>query len=187
MQAFVAALVLALGCGVAVAQPAYTVRDVAVKKEPYDDATTVGKLAERAQVEVTKRLGGWVEIRSTTVSGWVRMLSVRMGSPGETRTGSSGLGSLFGFARSGGSGASVTTGVRGLDKEQIQNAQPNLAELQKLQGFAVSKQDAQAFAGADPRLAPQRVDYLAAPSAFGTPATSGAPATPVPGASPFSQ
>jgi hypothetical protein len=107
------------------------------------------------------------------------MLAVRMGSPGETR--SSGLGSLFGIPRSGSSGASVTTGVRGLDKEQIQNAQPNFAELQKMQGFGVSRQDAQAFAGGDPRLASQRVDYLTGSSALG------APAAPVPGSSPFSQ
>ncbi len=182
MKVFVTALALALGCGVATAQSGYTIRDVTVKKEPYDDAATVGKLAERAPVEVTKRLGGWVEIRSSAVNGWVRMLSVRMGSPGGTRSGSSGLGSLFNIARSGSSGAAVTTGVRGLDKEQIQNAQPNLAELQKMQGFAVSRQDAQAFAGGDPQLTSQRVDYLAAPSAFGAPA-----ATPVPGSSPFSQ
>jgi hypothetical protein len=181
MKAVVAVLSLglALGCGVAAAQSGYTIRDVAVKKEPYDDAATVGKLAERTPVEVTKRLGGWVEVKSGAQTGWVRMLSVRMGSP-ETRSGSSGLGSLFGIARSGSSGASVTTGVRGLDKEQIQNAQPNFAELQKMQGYGVSRQDAQAFAGGDPRLAPQRVDYLTGSAA--APA-----ATPLPGSSPFSQ
>jgi hypothetical protein len=181
MKAFVTALVLALGCGVAAAQSGYTIRDVAVKKEPYDDAATVGKLAEKAPVEVTKRLGGWLEIKSSTLTGWVRMLSVRMGSPGETRSGSSGLGSLFGIGRSGSSGASVTTGVRGLDKEQIQNAQPNFAELQKMQGFGVSRQDAQAFAGGDPRLASQPVDYLTGSSA------AAVPSTPPPGSSPFSQ
>jgi hypothetical protein len=181
MKAFVTALVFALAYSVAWAQSGYTIRDVAVKQEPYDDAATVGKLAEKAPVEVTRRLGGWLEVKSGSLTGWVRMLSVRMGSPGATRSGSSGLGSLFGIARSGSSGASVTTGVRGLDKEQIQNAQPNFAELQKMQGFGVSRQDAQAFAGGDPRLASQQVEYLTA----GAAAT--APATPVPGSSPFSQ
>jgi hypothetical protein len=181
MKAFVTALVLALACGVAWAQSGYTIRDVAVKKEPYDDAATVGKLDEKAPVEVTRRLGGWLEVKSGSLTGWVRMLSVRMGSPGAIRSGASGLGSLFGIARSGSSGASVTTGVRGLDKEQIQNAQPNFAELQKMQSFGVSRQDAQAFAGGNPRLASQRVDYLTS-----TP-TASAPETPPPGSSPFSQ
>jgi hypothetical protein len=181
MKAVVAVLVLALVSGVAWAQSGYAIRDLAVKKEPYDDAATVGSLAAKSPVEVTKRLGGWLEIRSGAVTGWVRMLSVRMGSPGATRSGASGLGSLFGIARSGSSGASVTTGVRGLDKEQIQRAQPNFAELQKMQGFGVSKQDAQAFASGDPRLASQRVDYLTASSA------GAAPGAPVPGSSPFSQ
>ncbi len=183
MKAFVTAfaLALALGCGVAAAQSGYAIRDVAVKQEPYDDATTVGKLAEKAPVEVTRRQGGWLEVKSSNLTGWVRMLSVRMGSPGGTRSGSSGLGSLFGIARSGASGAAVTTGVRGLDKEQIQNAQPNFAELQKMQGFGVSAQEAQAFAGGNPRLAPQRLDYLTASPA------AAASDTPVPGSSPFSQ
>jgi hypothetical protein len=182
MKAVVAALILALACGLAWAQPGYTIRDVAVKKEPYDDAATVGKLAEKTPLEVTRRLGGWLEVRSSTVTGWVRMLSVRMGSPGEARSGSSGLGSLFSIARSGSSGASVTTGVRGLDKEQIENAKPNPAELQKMQSFAVSRQEAQAFAAGNPALASQRVDYLVAPSAAAAPS-----AAPVPGSSPFSQ
>jgi hypothetical protein len=180
MKALVSLLVFALGCGLAWAQSGYTIRDVAVKQEPYDDAATVGKLAEKAPVEVTKRQGGWLEVKSANLTGWVRMLSVRIGSPGAVRSGSSGLGSLFGFARSGSTGASVTTGVRGLDKEQIQAAQPNFAELQKMQSYGVSKQDAQAFAAGNPALASQRVEYLTAPAA------ADAPASP-PGASSFSQ
>jgi N-acetylglucosaminyldiphosphoundecaprenol N-acetyl-beta-D-mannosaminyltransferase len=42
---------------------------------------------------------------------------------------------MFNVARTGTSGTQVTTGVRGLDAEQIANAQPNPAELAKQEKF----------------------------------------------------
>lgn len=181
--------VLSLAAAQAWAQQGYTIREVELKQEPFTDAATLATLPEKTSVTITKRQGGWMQITSTPGNGWIRMLSVRLGEPGGTASTSSSSGgswfaSLFSLGRSSSSGAAVTTGVRGLDKQQITNATPNLAEVQKMQAFTVSKDQAQQFAGGDPRLGTQKIDYLAKPSgSFGS---SSGSSTPPPGSSPFS-
>src|SRR5215831_5768946 len=138
----------------------FAVRDTEVKKEPFSDAQTVGTLAEKAQVKVLARQGGWMQVESGAVSGWVRMLSIRMNSSQSSF--GSGLRSLFSVARTGSSGQTVTTGVRGLDKEDIKNAKPNPEEVKKLAAFAASRSDAQKFAAGNPQLKTQKIDYLQA-------------------------
>ena len=76
-----------------------------------------------------------------------------------------GVKSLFNVARTGSSGTAVATGVRGLSKEQIQNARPNPVELQKLGTFVAARSDAEQFAAGDPQLKAQAIDYLPAPGA----------------------
>jgi uncharacterized protein YgiM (DUF1202 family) len=154
------ALLLLLAAPAFAQETGYAVRETEVKKEPYSDAQTVGTLAEKAQVKVLDRQNGWMQIESGTQAGWVRMLSIRMdsGSSGFV----SGLKSLFSVARTGSSGRTVTTGVRGLDKEDIKNAKPNPEEVKKLAGFAASRSDAEKFAAGNPKLATQKIDYLQA-------------------------
>jgi hypothetical protein len=156
----IAVIALILAVAPAIAQEAgYAVRETEIKKEPFSDAQTVGTLAEKAQVKVLARQGGWMQIEAAGfASGWVRMLSIRMSS-GQGSV-ASGLKSLFTVARTGSSGQTVTTGVRGLDKEQIQNAKPNPEELKKMAGFAATKGDAEQFAAGSPQLKNQKVDYL---------------------------
>lgn len=162
MKILLAVILLSLGVAQAVAQESgYAVRQTEVKKEPYTDADTVATLAENARVKIVKREGGWMQIESSQTAGWVRMLSVRM-SGAQQSSRDSGFRSLFNIARTGSTGQTVTTGVRGLDKEQIQNAKPNPAELQKLAGFAASKSDAERFAAGNPALKRQSVEYLPA-------------------------
>jgi hypothetical protein len=159
MRMLLAALVFALGVAPAVAQETgFAVRQTEVKKEPFSDAESVGRLAEKAQVKVLARQGGWMQVESGALSGWVRMLSIRMNSGQSSIV--SGLKSLFSVARTGSSGTTVTTGVRGLDKEQIQKATPNPEELKKLAGFAATRSDAERFAAENPQLKNQRIEYL---------------------------
>jgi hypothetical protein len=161
---FAAALVVSVASIVAaqaLAQDSgFTVRKTEVKAEPFTDAGTVGSLAEKAQVRVVARQGGWMKVESPAASGWVRMLAIRTAAAAETKTGDSGIGALFNVARTGSSGTAVATGVRGLDKEQIQNAKPNPAELEKLSRFRAAKTDAERFADGKPALKAQSVDYL---------------------------
>jgi hypothetical protein len=161
LRGTLALLALATLAGVASAQDAgFAVRKTEVKAEPYTDAGTVGWLAEKAQVRIVGRQGGWMKVESQAANGWVRMLAIRMASTADPKSGDSGIGTLFNVARTGSSGTAVATGVRGLDKEQIQKARPNPAELDKLSGFRAAKGDAERFAGGKPPLQARSVDYL---------------------------
>jgi hypothetical protein len=156
----VAALVVLVAAPVLAQDAGFAVRKTELKAEPFSDAATVAALAEKAQVRILVRQGGWMKVESQTASGWVRMLAIRMASTGESASGDSGIKSLFNVARTGSSGTAVATGVRGLDKEQIQNAKPNPAELEKLSGFRAAKSDAERFADGKPALKAQSVEYL---------------------------
>jgi hypothetical protein len=88
------------------------------------------------------------------------MLSLQLARGASDRRADNGLRSLFNVARSGGSGATVTTGVRGLSEEQLKSARPNPQALQELERYTADRNDAQRFA-AEGKLQAQRVDYLA--------------------------
>jgi hypothetical protein len=86
------------------------------------------------------------------------MLSLR-GYGTATRRGDNGLKSLFNFGRSGSSGFTVATGVRGLSEEDLKNAKPDIRELEMMHNYAVNKAMAERFAR-DARLKSQQLDYL---------------------------
>ena len=139
-------------------QPAYTVRSTEIKQQPFSDAATVATLNEKASVSILSRQGGWVRISSERGNGWVRMLSLRSSGPA-AKQGDTGLQSLFNVARSGSSGVTVATGVRGLSEEDLRNARPNPRELEKLQRYEANKSQAESFArGA--KLKTRQMDYL---------------------------
>lgn len=141
-------------------EAAYTASATDLKAEPSRSAETLDKLPQRTAVVQLARKGSWVQVRHGEQTGWVRLLVVRPGVPGAARRGDSGLFKLFNIARSGSSGAAATTGVRGLDKEQIKNASPNAAELAKLDGYLASESDARRFASDKPALIVATVPYL---------------------------
>jgi hypothetical protein len=143
MKTFILLLLFPLAC---LAEPATTIRQVEVKKAPAADADTIGQIAENTAVDALERKGGWTRVKSASGEGWVRMLALRFGGPGQAKKGDSGISSLFNVARSGSSGTTVTTGVRGLDPEMLANAQPNPAELAKMEQFAVTPDAAAGFA-----------------------------------------
>jgi hypothetical protein len=151
------AAVLCLVPLLAAAEPATLVRAAELKKDPATDAAKVADLAENAKVDALERNGGWVRVKTAAgVEGWVKLLSLRYG--GTARQGDSGLQQALNAARTGSSGTQVTTGVRGLDAEKISTAQPNPAELKKLQGYAETKAASSGFADAG-KLKAQRVEY----------------------------
>lgn len=139
-------------------QTAYTVRSTEIKQQPFSDAATVTKLNQNTSVNIVKRQGGWVRITSESGKGWVKMLSLRSNGTAASR-GDSGLKSLFNIGRSGSSGFTVATGVRGLSEEDLKSAKPDTRELEKLQNYAVNKSKAEKFAR-DAKLKSQQLDYL---------------------------
>jgi len=139
-------------------QISYTVRATEIKQQPFSDATTVGMLVEKASVKVILRQGGWVKISSGQGDGWVKMLNLRSTN---TKQGDSGLQSLFNMGRSGSSGITVATGVRGLSEEDLKNARPNPAELAKLKNYAADKGQAERFARTG-KLNAQTLEFIPA-------------------------
>ena len=139
------------------AGPATVVRATELKAEPASDAATVVRLAENTRVDALERKGGWTRVKAPGGEGWVKMLALRYEAAGEKR-GDSGLAQAFNVARTGSSGTQVTTGVRGLDEEKLAKAQPNPAELAKLDGFAVDRTGATGFA-AQGKLSAATVPY----------------------------
>jgi Bacterial SH3 domain len=144
---------------VAHADPATTIRAVELKQAPASDAETVATLEEEATVQTGERRGGWIRVKTDAgASGWVKFLALRFSGTGRGKNSDSGVAQLFNPARSGSSGSQVTTGVRGLDAEDISAAQPNPTALERMDGYAVNADEASRFAAAGP-LQPQSVDY----------------------------
>jgi hypothetical protein len=129
-----------------------------IKAEPFRDAKVVGRLAAGDRVSIVKRDGAWLMI-SSPKKGWVRMLSVRRGggpsAPGVTASGMASLAS----GRAGTGSVVSSTGVRGLNEEDLKSAHFNEGETELAESYAVNKKDAGQFA-AKARLKARKVDYL---------------------------
>jgi len=153
------ALLLLLAPALCLAEPATVVRATELKQQPASDAASVATLAENAKVDALERKGGWTRVKAEGgAEGWVRMLALRYAGAGEAKQGDAGISQILNVARTGTSGAQVTTGVRGLDAEQLANAKPNAAELKKMDRYAASKEGAEGFA-AKGKLSAQQVAY----------------------------
>ncbi len=140
---------------------AYTVRVTDLKAKPYTDAATLSKLPEKSHVEVLARKASWMQIKHDDTTGWVKMLSLRFGDATQQKSGDSGLSALFNVASTGGSGSTVSTGVRGLSEENLKNPKPDPQAMKELQRYTVSKRDAQSFAKSG-KLRSNQLDYLSA-------------------------
>lgn len=162
--------------GAAHAEPALTTRSTELQSQPQSDAATVATLAENTKVEVLTRKGAWCQVKTATgQAGWVRMLALKpeagaqqnpQQAPAPASANPIGaLGGLLTAGRTSNTGT-VTTGVRGLSEEDLQNAQANPAEVEKMQKFNVDKDSAQAFAQRS-KLTPVKLDYLPDPAPTG--------------------
>jgi hypothetical protein len=129
--------------------------------EPFRDAKKVASLTTGDSVEILKNQGGWFQVKSTKGSGWVRMLSVRRG---EARKGSVDAAGVLGLAsgRAGTGRVVATTGIRGLNEEDLKAAKYNEPELKKAESYVVTKAEARKFA-VEGKLVVRKVEYLPAP------------------------
>ncbi|HEY6281163.1 MAG TPA: hypothetical protein VIW72_05130 [Burkholderiales bacterium] len=141
----------------------YTMRSTELKDAPFSDAKTLATLPEKTKVEIISRQGAWLQVKEQQ-QGWVRLLSLRTGE-GRTIGGDSGLESLInlGLGRSGNTGVTVATGVRGLSEADLKNARPNPQELEKLHQLTIPPAEAQKFA-ASAKLTAQQINYLPEPA-----------------------
>lgn len=139
-------------------ESAQVIRETALRREPFTDAEAVSTLAANTPVQLLLRQGAWVQVQTGEAQGWLRLLSLRTAAPAAP-TGANGLQQALNVARTGASGNTVATGVRGLSKEDISKAAPNPAELEKLGRFAADETLARSFAAGGP-LTTAEVPFL---------------------------
>lgn len=132
-----------------------------LKTEPFRDAKTVAKLAAGDKVDILKKDGGWYQVKSAKGKGWVRMLNIRKGDARKSSGGASGVLALA-SGRAGTGKVVATTGIRGLNEEELKAAKFNEAELKLAESYASSKPEAAKFATSG-KLAARPFDYLPAP------------------------
>jgi hypothetical protein len=169
------ALPLMLGCLTAKAEPAVTRRAVDLLAQAQSDAALLAALSKDTKVEILARKGAWSQVRTAAgQTGWVRMLSLQgeaqpdAAAPAQAAANPlAGLGTLLSSGRTENT-ATVTTGVRGLSEEDIQNAQAKPDELEKLKQFTADQKTAQAYAVRS-KLTPAKIEYMAAPAAPASP------------------
>ena len=171
MRRLLLTLWLGLACATAAgAEKALVIRPADLLAQPFIDAAKVGPVAANQQVDVLSRQGAWVNVSAGGHSGWVRALNLRLegaaGSGGPARPQQAGerpsVGSLSNPAslfRTNSSGRTVTTGVKGLDEENIRNASVDPAQVQSLAALATTADDARAMAS-ESKLAENKVEYL---------------------------
>ena len=156
---WISVILLGFCCGLAqAADVAYTIRATELKARPYSDAVTLARLPQRTRVVVVGRRSSWMQVQAEGSNGWVKMLSLKFNSA-ESKSSDSGLATLFNVASSGGSGRSVTTGVRGLSEQDLKDAKPNPKALQAMEDFAVDGSEAQKFARSG-KLSSQNIRYI---------------------------
>lgn len=133
-----------------------------LKAEPFRDARTVGSIDRGEAVEILDRQGGWFRVQRARSTGWVRMLSIRRG---EARKGGGEIAGVLGLAsgRAGTGQVVSTTGIRGLNEEQLKAARYQETEVQRLEALTITREAAAEFA-ARGKLAARTVPYLPAPA-----------------------
>lgn len=179
MKSFILAFAGLFTVGAVHAESALTVRATELQAQSQSDAATLATLSQNTKVDVLRRSGAWSEIKTAAgLTGWVRMLALKFDADGGSQTAApakssanplGALNSLLSTGRTSNT-ATVTTGVRGLSEEDLQNAQANPDELQKAQKFAADKGAAQAFAQRT-KLTPSKLEYLPEPAPVRTNAT----------------
>jgi hypothetical protein len=158
---FAAALLFA-GIAAHAAESGFTLRATDLKTQPFSDAATLITLPEKTPVTITTRQSAWMQIRTRDgKSGWVRMLSVRLGDPNQKPGGGNILAAIgIGSRPRPQTSATVTTGVRGFSEEELKEAKPNPVEVDKMEGFAADPAQLPAFAQ-NGKLAARPVPYFA--------------------------
>jgi hypothetical protein len=157
-SALIGALTLAFTASPAAAENGAMIRAGELKAMPFIDAAASAKLAANQQVTIVSRKGGWVEVEANGQTGWVRMLNVRLAVAGGPAAGQTNVRAAS-LLRTNSSGKTVTTGIKGLGEEDLQNAAPDPAQVAELTAMAVPASEASANALAS-GLVEQQVDFL---------------------------
>lgn len=117
-----------------------------LRAEPYADAKVAGSFSRGERLEILKKQGAWLQVKSKKSTGWVRLLSVKRGA---ASTGNQSAGVLAVASGRAGTGQVVsTTGVRGLSEQDLKTAKFNETEVKTLESYTLSAEQGRQFANA---------------------------------------
>ncbi len=163
----VVALTAALPLAATAQEAAVTRRAVELRDAPADGGRAIASLPAQAAVTRTaERKGPWVQVRTAQgATGWVHLFDVGPAAGPAEGAGAGGalrgVTSLFGAGRPTQTGG--TAGIRGLEAQDIANANPNPAAVTQMENLRQGEGEARAFADRA-ALRPVAVDPLPSPS-----------------------
>lgn len=130
----------------ALAATGTVLRNDKLYSQPSVTASVAGTAARGTNVTILAKQGGWLRVKAGTTTGWIRLLSVRAGAGG---LGGAGVGDVVGAAttRSNPSRVVAVAGLRGLNDEDLKQAEFNAAEMARLEAIRLSPAQARSFAG----------------------------------------
>lgn len=151
-------MVLALVCAGLAAAPAWaqeaavTRRAIEVRASPGEQGRSVASLPAQAPViRTNERQGPWVQVRTGSgATGWVHLFDIGPASAsaaggGVASSALRGVTSLFGGARPA-TQTGTTAGIRGLDRTDLAQAQPDPRAVSQAEGFRASEGEARSYA-----------------------------------------
>ncbi|MES2917152.1 MAG: SH3 domain-containing protein [Pseudomonadota bacterium] len=142
--------------GTASAEPGTLLRDSELRAKPFGDAAVVAALKAKDSIDIVARQGAWAQVKAGGQAGWVRVLNVRTGSG---QRGDAGVGQLASVFKTGSSGTTVTTGVKGLSEQKLATAEPAPAEARRLDQYRETEAGARGFAR-QAKLASQELPFF---------------------------
>ncbi|MES2013786.1 MAG: SH3 domain-containing protein [Pseudomonadota bacterium] len=126
------------------AETGSALKNDSIRAEPFTDAKLAGNITRGDSVEILKKQGAWLQIKTKKSTGWVRILSVKRGTTSASNQSAGVLALASGRA---GTGQVVsTTGIRGLSEEELKAAKFNEAEVKAMEGYTISADQGRQFA-----------------------------------------
>lgn len=141
-----ACLIPAYVTSVSAAEIGSALKNDSLRAEPFADAKVTGSFTRGDSLEILKKQGAWLQVKTKKNTGWVRLLSVKRGSATSSNQAAGALAVASGRA---GTGQVVsTTGVRGLSEQELKAAKFNESEVKALESYTQSAEQGQQFAKA---------------------------------------
>jgi uncharacterized protein YgiM (DUF1202 family) len=147
------------------AETGSAIKDDQLRAEPFTDAKTVASVKRGESLTILKKQGVWLQVKNAKSTGWLKLLSVKRASTTASSANTHVLSQNSG--RSGTGQIVSTTGIRGLNEEELKAATFNEAEVNKLESYTVSDKDGAAFAKAG-QLSAIQLAEITAPEANST-------------------
>ena len=128
-----------------IAETGSALKSDSIRYEPYADAKVIGNFSRGESLDILKKQGAWLQVKTKKNTGWVRLLSVKRGAASSSGNQLSGV--LAAANGRAGTGQVVsTTGVRGLSNEDLKAAKFNETEIKAMEGNTVSAAEGKQFA-----------------------------------------